>query len=64
MYTYLIQLGFTDDQIKKYIRSKDYTLEELLNDTSVQIDSVIKRLIHAEMYEYKLNKSPILIKFY
>lgn len=50
MYTYLIQLGFTDEQIKKYINSKDYTLKELCSDTNVQIDTIIKRLIHVEMY--------------
>jgi len=45
MFAYLINLGFTEKQIVDYVRSTDYSLDQLLSDVNVQIDTAIKRLI-------------------
>lgn len=53
MFAYLINLGFTEKQIVDYVRSTDYSLDQLLSDVNVQIDTAIKRLILYTMYECK-----------
>ena len=53
MFAYLINLGFTEKQIVDYVRSTDYSLDQLLSDVNVQIDTEIKRLILYTMYECK-----------
>lgn len=49
--SWLLNIGFTEEQIRDYTKSKDFTLDELLNDTNIQIDNIIKRQLEFELYE-------------
>jgi len=60
MFAYLINLGFTEKQIVDYVRSTDYSLDQLLSDVNVQIDTAIKRLILYTMYECKCQLPPFI----
>jgi hypothetical protein len=49
--SWLLNIGFTEEQIQKYAKSKDFTLDELINDTNTQIDNIIRRQLSFELYE-------------
>lgn len=51
MLYWLIEKGFTKEQIKQYANNINYTLEELLKDSDAQIDSMIKHKILFDLYE-------------
>lgn len=51
----LIEKGFTIKDIEEYVKT-DYTLEELISDKKIQIDSIIKRDMTWELYQSILNK--------
>lgn len=53
MLYWLIEKGFTEEQIKQYANSKNYTLEELLKDSNAQIDNMIKHQILFDLYKEK-----------
>lgn len=54
MLYWLIEKGFTKEQIKQYVKDNNHTLEELLKNTDIQIESAIKKLIMYELYSEKL----------
>lgn len=51
MLYWLIEKGFTEEQIKQYANSKKYTLEEILKDVNTQIDNMISRQLLFELYK-------------
>ena len=51
---WLMEKGFTKEQIKQYAKDCDYTLEELLKNTNIQIETIIKRQIMYELYSEEL----------
>lgn len=48
---WLLEKGFTIEQINNYARSKKYTLEDLTSDTKTQIDAMIVKRLLLELYE-------------
>jgi len=48
---WLLEKGFTEEEIKQYAESKNYTLEELLKDSNVQIDTLIKKQLLMDFYK-------------
>ena len=54
MLYWLMEKGFTKEQIKQYAKDCDYTLEELLKNTNIQIESIIKKQIMYELYSEDL----------
>ena len=54
MLYWLLEKGFTKEQIEKYAKSKNWTLEELIHNTNTQIDNIISRQLLLELYENKL----------
>lgn len=55
MLYWLMEKGFTKEQIKQYAEDNNYTLEELLKNTNIQIETIIKRQIMYELYLYLEN---------
>ena len=51
MLYWLLEKGFTEEEIKQYAESKNYTLEELLKDSNVQIDTLIKKQLLMDLYK-------------
>lgn len=51
---WLIEKGFSKEQIKQYAENNNHTLEDLLKDTNVQIESIIKRQILYDLYSEEL----------
>lgn len=54
MLYWLIEKGFSKEQIKQYAENNNHTLEDLLKDTNVQIESIIKRQILYDLYSEEL----------
>lgn len=54
MLHWLLEKGFTKEQVEKYAKSKNSTLEELMKNTNIQIDNIISRQLLLELYENKL----------
>lgn len=49
----LLRIGFTEEQIKEYTETKrKYTLDEILKDTNVKIDVVIKTTLLFNLYKF------------
>jgi len=61
MFAYLINLGFTEKQIVDYVRSTDYSLDQLLSDVNGQIDTAIRadELVNQAMDNIELNSDLI-----
>ncbi len=51
---WLIEKGFSKEQIKQYAENNNYTLEDLLKDTNVQIESIIKKQILYDLHSEEL----------
>jgi hypothetical protein len=51
---WLIEKGFSKEQIKQYAENNNHTLEDLLKDTNVQIEFIIKRQILYDLYSKEL----------
>lgn len=49
-----MEKGFSEEQIKEYAKNNNYTLEDLLKKTDVQIETIIKKQIMYELYSKKL----------
>ena len=49
-----MEKGFTKEQIKHYAENNNYTLEELLKNTNIQIETIIKMQIMYELYSEDL----------
>ena len=49
-----MEKGFSKEQIKQYAEKNNHTLEELLKDTDVQIESMIKKQIVYKLYSEEL----------
>lgn len=54
MLYWLMEKGFTKEQIKQYAEDNNYTLEELLKNTNIQIETIIKKQIMYELYSEDL----------
>lgn len=53
MLSWLLELGFSLEEIKSYSSLTNATLEELINNTDVKIDHIIKHKIALELYELR-----------
>lgn len=62
MLYWLLEKGFTKEQIEKYAKSKNSTLKELMQNTNIQIDNIISRQLLLELYENKLIQKEYFIK--
>ena len=49
-----MEKGFNIEQIKQFTEDDSHTLEELLKNTNVQIESIIKKQIMYELHSEKL----------
>ena len=54
MLYWLLEKDFTKEQIKQYVEDNGYTLEELLKNTDIQIEAIIKKQIMYELYSEKM----------
>ena len=50
MLNWLLQMGFSLEEIKSYASLTNATLEELIHNTDVRIDHIIKHQIALELY--------------
>lgn len=48
---YNFRLYPNKDQIEKYAKSKKYKLEDLINNTDIQIDNIITRQLLLQLYK-------------
>lgn len=51
MYYWLLEKGFTEEQIIKYAKDTNCKLEDIKNNSNSQIDSLIKHQILLKIYK-------------
>jgi len=51
MLRWFMEKGFTLEQIRTYANNSSSNLKDLINDSNIQIDDIIKRQLLLELYD-------------